>query len=94
MTQPSLARLASEEKPSNIESWLGTRFNSQLTVVCDEWLWTYVFCAAKMGNCHTVGPNEALVVSGNVNGFWTMLSASRAPFPVSSGMANGDEPVK
>lgn len=23
-----------------------------------------------MGNCHTVGPNEALVVSGNMNALW------------------------
>lgn len=30
-----------------------------------------------MGNCHTVGPNEALVVSGNVNDRQRCVSAPR-----------------
>lgn len=33
-----------------------------------------------MGNCHTVGPNEALVVSGNVDAFWTMCCCSFSSF--------------
>lgn len=33
--------------------------------------------ADKMGNCHTVGPNEALVVSGNVTDRQRCVSASR-----------------
>lgn len=33
-----------------------------------------------MGNCHTVGPNEALVVSGNVKPFWTMCFHDLKPF--------------
>lgn len=33
-----------------------------------------------MGNCHTVGPNEALVVSGNEKAFWTMCFNDLEPF--------------
>lgn len=32
-----------------------------------------------MGNCHTVGPNEALVVSGNVTDSERCVSVPRVP---------------
>lgn len=32
-----------------------------------------------MGNCHTVGPNEALVVSGNVTDRERRVSVPRVP---------------
>lgn len=47
-------------------------FLKKVSFVCVEKVWIHVFSAAEMGNCHTVGPNEALVVSGNVNASWSM----------------------
>lgn len=39
-----------------------------MSFVCVEKVWIHVFSAGEMGNCHTVGPNEALVVSGGCCG--------------------------
>lgn len=45
-------------------------YASNILVLC-------LISADKMGNCHTVGPNEALVVSGNVTDRQRCVSAPR-----------------
>lgn len=48
-----------------------------ITLVCVEYISFVFISVGKMGNCHTVGPNEALVVSGNVADRGRCVSARR-----------------
>lgn len=80
----AVARLASKKKKDIVNRELEGEnvFIRHITVICVEWDRVHVVSIGKMGNCHTVGPNEALVVSGNVKALWTMCSSVSRPFRV------------